>query len=99
MEELNDLIDIGSRSSPEVHGMFQGSPRLPRQASSAAGMTRPSVFGINDEKNRFSCVPLRYIGTRAISTPKMDRSQTFPLMKDEAAGPFVCVMSIAVFEL
>ena len=26
-------------------------------------------------------------------------SQTFPLMKDEAARPLVCVMSIAVFEL
>ena len=28
-----------------------------------------------------------------------DFAQTFPLMNDEAVKPFVCVMSIAVFEL
>jgi hypothetical protein len=31
--------------------------------------------------------------------PKVDFSQTFPLMNDETVRPLVCVMSVAVFEL
>ena len=52
-----------------------------------------------NESCRFSCTPLGALAPESSRPEQRTFSQTFPLMDDETVGLFVCVMSVAVFEL